>query len=338
MQCHIYGIKIDCIYTDRPFPATKLFKRSEPLEQEKAQKTIWTDSIVNNYFQKDDDQAWGSFPVPWIDKPKPKLKFEHCPHLLPEGVIHLAGPAGAGKTTLLAELRHLDPLYITPTKKLRDDKQSLFRQRICMAGTDRLYSLTGGVRPSIMIIDEIGMISGTYLAQHIAYAKEHKVRLFLLGDQAQIRSQYSLSELWNTVREFPTVTFTINQRAKTLETRQFLHKMHLLAMYDDGDQNQIKQIVYQMRVLIRASLQMATKEDRESCPIISYHGKDDSATTIDKYQGRTVPQGTKSVIVFQNGGGRQDVMHKIIYTMVSRFEDIADIRYFDTSFFQDPRS
>lgn len=332
MKCKIYGIKIDCIYTDRPFPATKLFKKSEPLDIANAQKTIWTDSIVNNYFlSANADDAWKQFPVPWLPKPKPKLKFEHDPRLFPKGICHLAGPAGAGKTTLLGCLQHLDPLYITPTIRLRDDKADLFRRRTCMAGCPQLYSYTNGVRPSIIIIDEIGMIGGKCLSQHIQYALDHDIRLFLLGDQAQIRSLYSLRDLWKTMQTFPTINFTIIQRAKNAKTQEFLAKIHTLAMYDLEDNDRV---IYDIRKLVRQYLIPANKSDRKTLPVICYHNKNEDAVTIDKFQGQTIKQGTKTVIVFQSGGGRKDVMHKIIFTMVSRFEDIDDIRYYDTSYNQ----
>lgn len=303
----IYGIKVDAILTTVKFPRTGLFKASEAVNKGILKKTIWCDQVVSS--------PPGRLPRPLITG----IEGEHDLTRL-TGIQVFDGAGGTGKTTTTAaQLSQLDPLYITLTQKLRDDKKGIFRQCICMAGAPKYFEQYG--RPTFMVVDEIGLIPGKQLREVIKYAEEHGTRLFLIGDEAQIASQYGMEDVWEEMSQYPNVTFQVNRRAKNQETAEFHREIRELALAGD---------CRGQRRLICNHLRRASKKDRETLPKISYHGKD-GAMTIDKFQGQDITKGQKTIIVFREAGGRLDVMPKIIYTMISRFENIRDIRYMDTT-------
>ena len=228
-------------------------------------------------------------------------------------------------------LGHLDPLYIAPTRKLRDDKEDLFRLRVCMAGSDRFYSVYDGLRPSIIVVDEIGLISGKQLEDHLKYAKENGTRVFLLGDQGQMVSQYCMKDLWKKMSEYHNVDFKHNRRAKDILTKEFQEKIHRASIdYQNGKLDRDAALIIQ-RELIHTHLRRANRKDLEGRVIKYYNDEKENCTTIDKFQGDTISKGDRTVIWFRAGGGRLDDMPMIINTMVGRFQSIRDIRYVDTT-------
>jgi len=350
----VYGIKVDAVISKGTYPESESWKASEPFNVDTARRTIWSDYYLNDPCKYTENHP--DFPEPW-DEPKHK-GLEHT-HFGFREFAFLIGQGGGGKSYTAAEvLRPLDPWYLAPTIKLRDEKtgnaRGQFRRTLCLASLPRLKTRT---LPGIIIVDEIGLCS---MLEHypeakqdpsayvIDWAREHGIRVIFIGDKAQLNSGYAHPNLWELPFKIHASVFEFTKDHRSVNKKTAKLKLGLRVLVIESQTKGISpsdhyRICHEIRRLVHDNIKQATQNEKQTLPSIRYYvdtesrklspnGEKDRWCTIDKKQGSTITQ--RTIILFNALSKRSSAQKNFpetVYTMVSRFTDIDDIRYVDTN-------
>lgn len=327
---NVVAIKIDSIISDKKLAEDGLFKGAEIQTVETAQKTMWTDYVVNNYSNYIVEHRT-DFPTPWAPlKTKMSMEISNLP-LVP--LTTLTGLGGSGKSTCVGMLQgHLNPLYIAPTRKLRDDKADLFNERVCMAGIQQ--KLAFGC-PSFYVVDEIGLTSN--MEKEIFSKLKEGVRVILIGDEAQLNSRYCLEDLWDVVKEKSDsfVEFKIDRRSKGSKLKVIKAKLREIVL---DKITPLDERIKQVRLILhRANFTYLSKEEKDTIPVMKFYSDKEQKgnerwLTVDKYQGSDISVPT--LLWINANTGRKEEFCELVYTMIGRFKNFSDIRVSDVTGFE----
>jgi conjugative relaxase-like TrwC/TraI family protein len=132
--------------------------------------------------------------------------------------VSISGAAGTGKTATLQELRRglMDAghkvLAVAPTMSAVEELQKVgFADAITVERLLQDPRVSDGVRGSVIILDEAGMVSARQMAGLLRLAEECSLRVVFSGDTKQIRSVEAGDALRILERESRLKTVALNQ-------------------------------------------------------------------------------------------------------------------------------
>jgi conjugative relaxase-like TrwC/TraI family protein len=148
--------------------------------------------------------------------------------------VSISGAAGTGKTATLQELRRglMDAchrvLAVAPTMSAVEELQKVgFTDAITVERLLQDPCVRDGVRGSVIILDEAGMVSARQMSDMLRSAEEYSLRLVFSGDTRQIRSVEAGDALRILEKEsrLKTVPLTQVQRQTRKEYRDAMEEL-----------------------------------------------------------------------------------------------------------------
>jgi conjugative relaxase-like TrwC/TraI family protein len=148
--------------------------------------------------------------------------------------VSISGAAGTGKTATLQELRRglMDAghkvLAVAPTMSAVEELQKVgFSDAITIERLLQNPRLRDGVRGSVIILDEAGMVSARQMADLLRLAEECSLRVIFSGDTKQIRSVEAGDALRILEKEsrLKTVSLTQVQRQTMKDYRNAVEEL-----------------------------------------------------------------------------------------------------------------
>lgn len=332
----VVGIAVDALVTTSPLV---IDGGIDPVDG----KPIWSapqPKTYCEYIAPSDQYPAGMNRRPDLKLPVLEGEYEHA---IPDGDILLTGLGGGGKSySILKQLGWLAPTYIGPTLALLDEKRldgwlywstpNRFPVDRDEKNPNRKAYLKYDV-PKIIFVDEVNITP--YLKDIMEKCKQYGIRVIFAGDEAQIRSSYSMPDLWNVLRANVRheLNFKTDRRSKDPHIKILKARVREIVLSGESNANKVEQIFQIMRYVRRPK-----KEQWQTLPLIKLYAHDEdqhgvlpegqTCITIDKMQGQTVH--TPHICVI-NKGTRTDQLPELIYTMVSRFTRITDLYVVDTS-------
>jgi hypothetical protein len=332
------GISVDAIITESPLYLDEGL--SSVLEDgETEYRPIWKapeQYIPKKYAAPSPDYPSGMRSTRPLNIPQEtdSTQFEH---IIPDGNILLKGLGGSGKSYAVhKQLGWLAPTYIAPTLALLAEKQaegwlyystpnSFHVDKECKNPHTKSYLRYD--RPGIVFIDEVNI--SAHLDKVLDKCRQYGIRYILAGDEAQITSQWSLSDLWGRLRleTDRTVTFLRDRRSGDSMLMSLKAEVREVVLSDLPIDIRVSKIFY-----IMSKVKRPTQAQYRTLPLIKLYKHDveshgelgacQTSTTVDSMQGQTVS--TPHICVL-NSGTRTDQLPELVYTMVSRFRSISDI-------------
>ncbi len=297
--------------------------------------------------------------------------------VFPEGNLRLTGQGGTGKTfTTEKILGWANPLYIVPTIKLGESKvPSVFQQYDTYNSWHSMKE--GGLSyvryriPRIIVCDEVTLTQAGFLEETFSRAEEWGIRLIVIGDEGQIKSQFNRPDLWDYLKQkIPNeLYFKMDRRSKCSILAGIKKEMHECSI--KGDLDGIMKLLghfqsykkappgcHEIKFYKSTIVSRKPYEERLQELIEELHkgaiSKEEAKSKYEEMQreneiyvpppkGAKIVEGTHTIDSLQGDTisephilvvtrlTKREDIPALIYTMVSRFERMEDIYVHDTT-------
>jgi hypothetical protein len=267
-------------------------------------------------------------------------KYEHDLRCIKTNKMFLDGAGGTGKTTAAAhQYEYIGIAYCALAKAqverfVGDGKPFQYGCNVHVLNYQKWL-------PGVVIIDEVSQLTlglndrkdgkkdPCTLLSIVSDAEKRGCRMIFAGDRAQIpinlnHSEEDPSEMWNYLNKMKTYCFQNDHRSQNGLTKQFKKKLREIVLSGNPDHCDQRKIT-EIRRLCRNRCKTFIPKTFDGLYLGNRKKRDDEDNyqSIDKTQGATISD--PYCVRIDGNTHRKDIFHKLVYTGMSRCEDIGNV-------------